>query len=121
MTSWADYLDWVKQLAEEEQKLQWKISSEIYRMWYCWSEWERYVHKLFSWMDSRQWHNARENAYKWDYSSLSQWVISNNWQKKNSDVLDVRKTDDMPETYKPTWAKYSFTAPRYKIQRLTFL
>jgi hypothetical protein len=126
MTSGADYPDWVKQLAEEEQKLHWKISSEIYCMWYYWSKWERHVHKSFRWMDSRQWHYARESAYKWDYSPLSQWVISNNWKKKNSNALNIQKNDDwyaieLPETYKPTWAKYSFTAPKYKIQRLTFL
>ena len=108
-----DYPDWVKELAEEEWKLQWMNDTNIYHKWCS----EGFVHRSFRWNASRQWLTAWYEAKKWNYDLLRDWVSEYIVKEYKDSLLD----ECLIENTTTDEATEYFENKKPKISRLTFL
>lgn len=106
-----DHPEWVKALADEEQRLQWRADDcTVYYKW-CTAD---YVHRAFNWDASRQWPKAWREAKQWNYRLLYKWDM-----KRASDDFPGIKTTTV--SFVLDDATEYFESKKPKISRLTFL
>lgn len=119
-----DYPDWVKELAEEEQRLQWLCDTNVFYNWCA----ANFVHRAFDWSKSRQWYEAWYQAKRWNYNLLRSWVDRNYVKPLKDRLLTEEAHDDFsrikwitPTTIMIDEAIEYFESKKPKISRLTFL